>query len=216
MQRRLQSKTAHQLGEPAEVDLSEALVAAFPDDRISRVVKGVRGPDVIVEVVDHGEVVGKIVLDSKNHARWSNRFTTKLRSDQLAEGADHAILSSSIMPAGARQLHVQDNVIVADPARVVVLVHLLRKQIIDNFRLKLGAEARNEKADKLYSFILSATSDDLFDRLLKLTSDLAALDATEAKAHQSTWMKRAELVEGVIIVREQFCGVVADIIGGVR
>jgi len=216
MQRRLRAKTAHQLGEPAEVDLYEALVTAFPDDRVSRVVKGVRGPDVLVEVLHHDASVGKIVLDSKNHARWSNKFTQKLRSDQLAEGADFAILSSSVFPANARQLHLQDNVIVADPARVVMLVHLLRKHIVDAFMQKLGSEARASKADAMYDFILSPGCDDLFDKLLKLTRDLSTLDEGEVKAHRSTWAKRAELVLAVNSVREEFVGVVAEIIGGGR
>jgi hypothetical protein len=216
MQRRLQAKTAHQLGEPPEVDLYDALAAAFPEDRVSRVVKGVRGPDVLVEVLHHDAAIGKIVLDSKNHARWSNKFTQKLRSDQLTEGADFAILSSNVFPAGARQVHLQDNVIVADPARVVVLVHLLRKQIVDNFMQKLGSEARASKADAMYDYILSPGCDDLFDRLLNLTRDLSALDTNEVKFHRATWSKRAELVLAVNSVREEFVGVVAEIIGGGR
>src|SRR5213079_2880233 len=98
--------TAFQLGEPAERDLFAALETAFPDDRLWRVVKGQPGPDVVVEVIHNGEPVGKIILDSKNHARWSNKFTAKLRADQLAEGADFAILSASVFPAGAQQLHI--------------------------------------------------------------------------------------------------------------
>src|SRR5207237_239466 len=35
LQRKLEQKTAHQLGEPAEVDLFETLRAAFPSDRVS-------------------------------------------------------------------------------------------------------------------------------------------------------------------------------------
>jgi hypothetical protein len=214
--RQLQKKTAHELGDPAEVDTLAQLEAAFSGDRVSRVVKGVKGPDILIEVVHNGAVVGKIVVDCKNHKKWSNGFTAKLRTDQLAEGADFAILSTAVFPAGARQLHVQDNVIVADPARVPVLVHLLRRQIIDNCMLKLGAEARDTKAGELYKFILSPTCDDMFDRLLKLTRDAQVLDAAEAKAHQATWMKRAELLVGVLAVREQFVSVVADIVGGGR
>lgn len=216
MQRMIEKKTAHELGDPAEVDLFEQLVAAFPDDRTSRVVKGVKGPDILIEVVHNGAVVGKVAVDCKNHKRWSNGFTAKLRADQLDEGADFAVLSSSVFPAGARQLHIQDNVIVADPARVPVLVHLLRRQIVDNFMSKLGAEAKDAKAGELYNFILSPTCDDMFDRLLKLTRDAQALDAAEAKSHHATWMKRAELLVGVLAVREQFVGVVADIVGGGR
>jgi hypothetical protein len=111
---------------------------------------------------------------------------------------------------------VQDNVIVADPARVVVLVHLLRKQIVDNFMQKLGSEARTSKADAMYDYILSPNCDALFDKLLALTRDLSALDTNEVKVHRATWSKRAELVQAVNSVREEFVGVVAEIIGGGR
>jgi hypothetical protein len=215
MQRRLQRKTAHELGEPAEVDLYEALAAALPDDRISRVAKGVKGPDVIVEVVHNGAVVGSIVLDSKNHARWLHAFTRKLRADQLAGGADFAILSSSVFPAGAQQLHIQDGVIVANPARVVMLVHLLRRQVIQNHVLKLGSEARNEKADKLYSFIISPACTDLLDRIVKLTEDMAALDFKEASVHETTWKKRADLIRGVQASHDEFSATMSRIIGTV-
>jgi hypothetical protein len=214
MQRRLQAKTAHQLGEPAEVDLFEALETAFPNDRISRVVKGVKGPDVIVEVVHQGDVVGKIVLDSKNHARWSNKFTSKLRSDQLVEGADFAILSSSVFPAGSQQLFLQDNVIVAAPQRVPVLVHLLRRQIVENFRLKLSAVARDEKADKLLTYITSPTCTDLLDRIVTLTTDMADLDRTETATHQKTWSKRADLIRGLQGIHDEFASAVSAIISG--
>jgi len=214
MQRRLQAKTAHQLGEPAEVDLFDALVAAFPDDRISRVVKGVRGPDVIVEVIHGGNVVGSVVLDSKNHKAWQNKFTSKLRADQLTEGADFAILSSSVFPAGTQQLHLQDNVIVATPARVPVLVHLLRRQIVENHRLKLTVAARDEKAEKLLAYIISPGCTDLFDRIVKLTADMMELDRPETAVHQKTWAKRADLIHSLQGINDEFSRTVSGIIAG--
>ena len=214
LKRRVQARTANQLGEPAEVDLYEALATAFPDDRVARVAKGVRGADVLVEVIDHDEVVGKIVLDSKNHARWSNKFTSKLRTDQLAEGADFAILSTSVFPAGAQHLHIQDNVVVASPQRVVVLVHLLRRQIIQNYVLKLSFEARTEKADRLYDFIISPTCGDLLDRIVTLTADMVELDRTETTAHKKTWEKRAGLIRAVQDIHGEFSQAVSAIIAG--
>jgi hypothetical protein len=216
MQRKLQAKTPHALGEPAEVDLHASLEAAFPDDRILRVGKGQPGPDVIVEVVHRDAVIGKIILDSKNHARWSNKFTSKLRADQLVEEADFAILSSSIFPSGTQQLQLQDNVVIANPERVVVLVDLFRRQIIQNHVLKLGTESRNAKAEQLYDYLLSPAGDEMFDRMLRATRALERLDATEVKSHQVNWAKRAELVRSIMAVREQFCDLLADVIGGGR
>jgi hypothetical protein len=150
MKRKLQRKSAHDIGEPAEVDLHEMLTSAFPEDVVSRVAKGVRGPDVIIEVIYEGNTAGKIILDSKDHLRWSNKFTQKLRADQLSEGADFAILSTTIFPARKEQVHVQDNVIVASPARILALVELLRRLVIQSYIQRLSIEARNEKAEAIF------------------------------------------------------------------
>jgi hypothetical protein len=213
MQRRLERRTPHELGEPAEVDLFEQLQAAVPD-RVSRVAKGKTGPDIIVEVMHNNVVAGSIVIDCKNHKRWANTFVTKLRSDQRTVRADFAIFSTSTFPKGARQLHIQDGVIVADPARVTVLVHLLRRQIIENYSLKLGSEARNEKAALLYEFIISPACTDLLDRLVTATDALVALDAKEADVHATTWKRRGELIRSVREVHDQFAEAVLRITHG--
>jgi hypothetical protein len=211
--RQLQNKTAHELGEPAECDLYETLQAEFRGDEISRVAKGVKGPDIILEVVHNGAVAGSIVIDCKNHKKWQSVFTKKLRNDQLARGADFAILSSSTFPKGGRQLHITgDHIIIADPARVTVLVHLLRRQIIQNHMLKLGSEARNEKACRLLDFIISPVCTDLLERIVKLTEELVALDRTETAAHQKTWTRRADLIRGVQQFHDDFAASIDRII----
>jgi hypothetical protein len=215
MQRKLQAKTPHDRGEPAEVSLADALVAALPPtDVVRRVEKGRPGVDVVVEIVQGTSVIGKIAIDSKAHARWQNSFCVKLRADQLREKAAFGILSSSVFPKGASQLHVQDGVIVSHPDRVPVLVTLLRRSIVDNHTQKRGAEARNKKAEAVFKFLLSQQADDLFDKLVRTTRDLDALDATEVKSHQSTWTKRAGLIRDVVEVHDAFTRTIADIVGG--
>lgn len=213
MQRKLAAKTAHQIGEPAEVDLHAALVATCPEDRVSRVAKGTPGADVVIEVIHKGDVAGRIILDSKNHAKWSNRFCSKLRSDQLAANADFAILSTTTFPAGKQHIHVQDNVIVASPARVPVLVELLRRLVIQSHLLKLGIEGRNEKADAIFDFVTSETCSDLFERVAKLTNEMDAIDRAETVAHEKVWSKRAELNRSIRSAYDEFAGTFHRIIG---
>ena len=213
MQRRLERRTPHELGEPAEVDLFEQIQAALPD-RVSRVAKGTRGPDIIIEVMHNDAVAGSIVIDCKNHKRWANTFVTKLKSDQRTEGAEFAILSTTTFPRGARQLHIQDGIIVADPARVVVLVHLLRRQIIENHLLKLGSEARNEKAARLLDFVISPVCIDLLDRIVKLTDELVALDHKETEVHASVWKKRGGLIRAIRDQRDQIADAFSQIAYG--
>ena len=73
MQRKLEGKSAHELGEGSEVDLFEQLRTTFEGDRIQRVPKGVNGADVIHEVVHNGKVCGKIIYDAKNRELLAER-----------------------------------------------------------------------------------------------------------------------------------------------
>jgi hypothetical protein len=205
LKRRVQAKTANAIGEPGEIDLHANLVTAYHGDRVSRVRKGAPGADVIFEVIEHGEVCGKIILDSKRHKTWKSDFSRKLRSDQIAVGADFAILVSEVFWSGAPQhVALRDSIIVATPERVPVLVGLLRQIIVDTHKLKLSASARDEKEQKALAFLVSPACNDLTDRWLQLSQDLAGLDLVEEKTHRVTWTKRSELIQGVVALREQF------------
>lgn len=209
LQRKLASKTAHQIGEPAEVDLYQALVSAFPDDRVSRVAKGVQGPDVVLEIANTGR---RVIIDSKAHAKWSSRFITKLRDDQVREDADFAILSSSAFPKGTRQLHLIEGVIVADPARVVAVITILRRHILQTHLLKLTLTNRQSKADRLLDYIVSRDAHDLFDRLHRTANALVDLEIKEADAHHGIWRKRGELIRSVQQVHEDLTSAVEAIV----
>ena len=58
LERQLEKKTAHELGDGAELDLLQALTEAFREDAVQRVPKGDAGADVVHEVRYRGEVCG--------------------------------------------------------------------------------------------------------------------------------------------------------------
>ncbi|MGH9818352.1 MAG: DUF2130 domain-containing protein, partial [Candidatus Acidiferrales bacterium] len=155
VQRKLEKKTADELGEGAEIKLLEALRSAFPDDKIVHVGKGNAGADIIHTVMHNGMACGKIIFDSKDHGQWRYDFATKLATDKIAEGADHAILSTRKFPQGMRQLDVVEGVILANPARVVALVQVVREHIVKSHALRLSNEEKAQKSGELYAFITS-------------------------------------------------------------
>ena len=118
------------------------------------------------------------------------------------------------MPAGRAELHVQDGVIIASPLRVPALVQLLRQQILDSYRLALTTADRDEKADRLLSYIQSRDCADLLDKVVKLTRDIADLDAKEASTHEAVWRRRGDLVRGLQAVNTEFLAEINRIIGG--
>src|SRR5216683_2262875 len=213
LQRQLDNKSAEELGEGAEIDLYEALKGEFPEDRISRVGKGAPGADIIHVVIHNGRDCGTIIYDSKNRNAWRSDYVTKLAEDQMAAKAEHAVLSTHKFPAGARQLCVQDGVIIANPGRVVALVQVLRKHIIQGHMLRLSNEARTQKTAALYDFITSERCLHLFERIDTHTEDLLDLQVKEKKAHDTNWKRQGELIRSVQRVRAEMSSEIDRIIG---
>lgn len=197
LQRALDKKTAEELGEGAEIDLFEALKGEFGNDRIERINKGQPGADIRHVVIHNGKECGSILYDSKDHKAWRNDFVTKLSSDKLAAKAEHAILSTRVFPAGARQLDARNGVVIASPARVVALVDIVRQHMIQTRALQLSNQERDRKTAELYKFILSERCAGLFARIDACSDDLLDLQVKERRAHEATWKKQGELVRSV-------------------
>jgi hypothetical protein len=213
LQRKLEGKTAHELGEGPEIDLYEQLRSAFQSDRIQRVPKGVNGADVIHEVVHNGRACGKIVYDAKNRDAWQNGFAVKLNADKLAQGADHAILSSNKFPKDKREIHLQDGVIVAAPARVLAIVEILRDQLIRLHELRVSNEQRDTKTEELYAFITSEHCKLLIAQVEAQAGKMLDLDAREQEAHRRLWDQRKKLINAVQKARGDLAFEIDRIIG---
>ena len=211
--RKLEGKSAHELGEGSEIDLFEQLRDAFQGDHIQRVPKGVNGADVIHEVVHNGRVCGKIIYDAKNRDSWQNGFATKLKADKLAQAADHAVLSSNKFPKDKSQIHAQDGVIVANPARVLVIAEILREQIVRMHELRASEEAREEKTVALYAFVTSDHFKQLLEQVEAQAGKILELDSKEQEAHRRVWDQRGKLIRTIQKARADLTFEVDRIIG---
>jgi hypothetical protein len=211
--RALEKKNSEDLGEGAEVDLFDSLRAEFTDDRIDRIAKGTAGADISQIVIYNGQECGGLIFDSKNHNAWRNEFVSKLAVDKLAAKADVAILCTRKFPEGKRHLHVQDGVIVVDPARAVTVVEIVRQHLIQVHSLRLSKEERAQKTAALYHFITSQPCADLLDRIDNNAEDLLELQAKEQRAHELTWRKQGELIRSVQKARADLCNHIETIIG---
>jgi len=212
LQRQIEQERAHELGEGAEIDLFEELKRAF-DDRITRVKKGTPGADIIQEVLHHGKVCGRIIYDSKNRNKWDGRYVSKLREDQLAAKAEHAILSSLKFPGRTSQLHCQDGVIIACPARVLALAELLRRHIVQMHTLRASNEERAKKTAALYSFITSDHCRQFLESIEAQVNKLLEIEVSEQNAHKLVWEKRGKLLRAVLKVQGDLCCEIERIIG---
>jgi hypothetical protein len=213
LQRALEKKTNEELGEGAEIDLFEALKKEFPNDRIDRVAKGAPGADILHGVIHNGRECGTIIYDSKNHKRFLNAHVTKLLEDQLAAKAEHAILSTHKLPAGTGQLHMQDGVVLANPARVVFVVTLIRRLLLQAHTLRLSSSERESKTAALYAFITSERYTQLSSRIDAHADELLEQQVKERKWHDAAWKKEGELIRSIQKVQAELSNEISCIIG---
>lgn len=193
LEKKLQQKTANEIGEGAEVDVYEVLRDAFRHDQITRVAKGRPGADIHQEVMYKGESCGLIIIDSKNRQKWGRDYITKLRHDQTEAGAEQAVLATTVFPSPKKELCIESDIIVVNPARIVPIVDLLRKFFIGMHRLGLSAKERGSKMQELYKLVTSEAWATRFNEATKLTDDILELDVQEKKAHDNVWKKRGTL-----------------------
>ena len=213
LQRALEKKTNEELGEGAEVDVFEALKAEFPDDRISRIAKGAPGADIRHVVMLRGKECGTILYDSKNHKGWREEFVVKLKQDQIADKAQHAILSTHSFPRNRRQIHIQDGVLLSNPARVVILATIVREHMIQIHTLRLSEMERESKTVALYDFITSEQCSHLLGRIDQRADALLKMQEAEVKWHEKNWNAQGEAIRAIQKAKVNLETEIASIIG---
>jgi hypothetical protein len=213
LQRALDNKTAEELGEGAEVNVFEALKVEFPDDKISRIRKGTPGADILHVVMLCGQECGTILYDSKNHNQFRNEHVAKLRADQLAAKAEHAILSTHKFPQGTRQLHMQDGVLLANPARVVFLATMVRQHLLQLHTRRLSEIERETKTVALYDFITSERCAQLLARIDERAEGLLEHQTKEIRWHENNWRKQGEAIRAIQKAKVDLENQISSIIG---
>lgn len=208
-------KTANELGDAAEIDLFERLIAEFPADQIARVARGVNGPDVIQRVFANGAFTGRcIIYDSKNHRVFQPKWVAKLRQDQIVAQADHAVLVTTAFPPGTRHLLDRNGIIVVGTAHAIEIAHILRRQVLQTHLLGLSNADRDEKTAKLYALLTSDRATDRWDRMSRATTDLLDIEKSDAVHQEKMRNKRIGLVHSVRVVQDEFISDIDRIVGG--
>ncbi len=193
MSRRMLKKSSNEPAEGTDLDLYEELRGAFPEDHIIRLNRA-RSGDILHEVRHRGKVVGRILIDARHRGAWQHSLVTRLRQDQTEVEADQAILSTAYFPAGKRELYVDGHVLVSAPARVPVVVEVLRKALIAMHVARLSDAERADKLGRLYKFMTSASFKRKLSEAQALAGEALEIDVEEKRAHDNIWKKRGTIL----------------------
>jgi hypothetical protein len=191
LKRKATQGSQQEQGEIAELDLEFTLGAQFPDDAISAVPKGVRGVDVVQNVLDRGgQACGAIAWEVKNTKNWSDSWLAKLRDDQRELKADVAILVTSVLPKDVAGFARVDGIWVCDSASALGLASALRYFLVQIARSRVVAEGRDTKTELLYNYLTGTEFRQRVEAVVEAFVSMQEDLARERRGMEKIWAKR--------------------------
>jgi hypothetical protein len=189
-------------GEAGEMDLFVTLTDAFPQDHFRRQKRGTSSGDLIQRIrTGSGILDTTIVYDNKNANTVTKADITKAKKYQKMHGTNYVLIVGNNLPKNSVPnglLGEKDGIILVHPSIIVEVSKRIRDGIIEISKLSLGKEDRQEKQDKLYSYIMSQEFSQILKSLSDLNEKLFYLQSKEEKDHQTLWKNRKGLQEELL------------------
>lgn len=189
--RRANQGSMQNQGAALEATFEELLRGTFPRDGVSDVPAGVKGADVVLDVVSEtGAACGRILFETKRTAGWSEDWLPKLREDMHRVGAMVGVIVTQAMPKDIKSSGLKDGMWVSDFSSAMTLVRTLRWGLQEAaLQKRITAEADNASA-LLYEFV---TGPDFRNRVQSIMQTYRAMRTVldkERSAMQKLWKKR--------------------------
>lgn len=197
LSRKLNKQIADQLGKEAEVDLLVELNKAFPTDDIDPVRRGVKGADIIHDILVDSKCIGRIVYESKNVSNWNNNFIAQAKRYQTQYETPNVIVVSRSFPQKKRGLCIFKNIPIVDPHMAVCLAAIIREGICEIGHARATRVGRNDKANQLFDYILSAK---FVTRFREIADSVDSLRGRQQKArdwHENAWHDESSLYDKI-------------------
>jgi len=200
LKRKLEQGSQQTQGESLELTLEDGLKKEFPQDTISEVKKGVKGADLLQEVVDKlNRNCGKIIWESKN-AKWSETWISKLKEDQRQAKADLAVLVSANLSEDLKQkgMGFKNGVWICNPKNFILLAMSLRFNLVNIYHEKQNGVNVDEKMRVLYEYLTGNEFKLRVEGIVESFSILQDDIEREKRWFSSKWARQEKEIRKVI------------------
>ncbi|MBL7999662.1 MAG: DUF2130 domain-containing protein [Candidatus Kapabacteria bacterium] len=214
LKRKSEQGSQQMQGEVLELHLEEELQREFKYDTITPVGKGVRGADIMQNVVENMQPCGMILWELKRTKSWSKEWIPKLKEDMNEVRADVAVIVSTALPDGVERFNFVNGVWVCDIASALPLAVALRQALASIAAQKRAAEGRSEKMDILYNYL---TSNEFGGRVRGIVEAFEQMQSdlnSEKKAMHKLWSQREKQIERMMKNTMRLHGDLQGIMGG--
>lgn len=214
MKRKADQGSMQLQGEVQELALEDMLKAAFPFDLISEVGKGVRGADCIQTVRNNfGQECGNIIYESKRTKEFGADWVNKLKADMRSQGAEIAVIVTSVMPKDMDCFGLKDGVWVCTFSEVRALAAVLRDGIIRVFNSAKSQQNKGDKMTLLYDYLTSHEFSEQWTAIREGFQSMRSAIQKERDAMERLWKAREKQLEKVLLNAAHIRGSIDGIAG---
>ncbi len=183
-------------GELLENDLETKLSQTFPQDNFLPVSKGVRGADILQEVINESQkICGTIIWEAKNAKRWSQGWIEKLKDDQRSASATFSVIVTSTLPDGINQFGQIDGVWVCNLHSYLGLTLALRKHLIDLSFVRQASLGKNEKVEMIYGYLSGEEFKQRIEAIVESFNAMQEQLIRERRAMEKIWKEREKQID---------------------
>lgn len=195
-------------------NLLEILRNAFPLDNIERIPPGIKGADIIHDVIGgKRQECGRIVIESKNTKTWQDGWTLKLKHDGRKVKGDVYIIVTSTLPEDIKTFGFKNGVWVTNPDSFINLVHVIRAFIFKLHIKMVASTGQSKKAEALYKYLCGTEYRDHIEEITETLSIMTAGLNSEKNVITKIWGEREKHIDFIRNNIAMFYGEIQGIIG---
>jgi hypothetical protein len=199
-------------GESQELLIEDYLKTSFPLDEIKEIKKGVRGADVLHEIMNQsGESAGKVLFESKRAEKWKNEWITKLKEDMKEAKADVGVLITSVYPKGVERLTMIDGVWICSVNEFKGICFVLRDAILKHNAWKNTQIGKGNKIERFYEYLTGNEFRENVTTLVTVFNQMQQDLLKERTVMTANWEKRQAQIEKVISNTSSIYGTIQGI-----
>ena len=186
-------------GEILELDIEQALRAAFPGDTIEEVKAGERGTDIRQNVNEKLYLnCGLILWECKNAKTYQPSWLSKLKETLAAEKAQFGIIVFNPTAGGGQDLsRLADNIWLVKPRNAVLFATALREVLIRVFIANRNAQGKDAKVEMMYNYLTGGEFSNRIQDIIEAYNELSAGLKQEKIQAKNRWAKQEKIIEKI-------------------
>lgn len=179
-----------------EEDLKNAIIQAFPIDKVDDVATWVKWADLIQVVRNNlWQESWTIIWESKNTKTWTPSWIMKLKDDKLKANWNIAILVTSTLPKNLQSFWMIEDVMVCKPEYAIAVSTMLRDKLLAISKTEKSLQWKDIKMEMLYKYLSSEEFSWKISMMVDVFTQLKSWIDSERRSMEKNWKKREKDLE---------------------